>query len=90
MNRITKHEMIVDRLDYEADQEFIENVFELAFGDNALDSDYSYSEVLARLQEFSEQALLYTNCFSDVSQILKNAVNEAKEVLIKGGVIEDE
>lgn len=35
----------------------IESVFELAFGDDALNRGYSNEEVLAKLREFSDAAL---------------------------------
>ena len=38
---------------------FIEEVFEIAFGDNAINRDYSMGEVLDRLMEFSDNALKY-------------------------------
>ena len=38
---------------------FIEEVFEIAFGDNAMNKDYSYDEVIDQLLEFSEHALKY-------------------------------
>ena len=38
---------------------FIEEVFEIAFGDNAINRDYSIGEVLDRLMEFSNNALKY-------------------------------
>ena len=38
---------------------FIEEVFEIAFGDNAINRDYSMGEVLDRLMEFSNNALKY-------------------------------
>ncbi len=38
-------------------QEFIESVFELAFGDNAINRDYSYEDVLKELRIFSDEAL---------------------------------
>ena len=37
---------------------FIENVFEIAFGDGALFKDFTYQEVLGKLDEFSALALL--------------------------------
>ena len=40
-------------------QAFIEEVFEIAFGDNAINRDYSMGEVLDRLMEFSNNALKY-------------------------------
>ena len=36
---------------------FIENVFEVAFGDNAINKDFTYQEVLDKLDEFSSLAL---------------------------------
>lgn len=39
------------------DTEFIECVYEIAFGDGAIDKGYSKSEVLGKLQEFSDEAL---------------------------------
>ena len=39
------------------DKDFIEEVFEVAFGDDAINRDFSYEEVLARLLEFSDKAL---------------------------------
>ena len=38
---------------------FIEEVFEIAFGDNAINRDYSMGEVLDKLMEFSNNALKY-------------------------------
>lgn len=38
-------------------RQFIEDVFELAFGADAINKKYDYSEALARLREFSDNAL---------------------------------
>ena len=38
---------------------FIEEVFEIAFGDNAINRDFSMGEVLDKLMEFSNNALKY-------------------------------
>lgn len=38
-------------------RQFIEDVFEVAFGDDAINKKYDYSEALARLREFSDNAL---------------------------------
>jgi hypothetical protein len=40
-------------------QQFIEEVFEIAFGDDAINRNYSMGEVLDRLMEFSDDALRY-------------------------------
>jgi len=47
---LSKHEMVVD-------SEFVEDVFELAFGDDAINKGYTYDEVLVQLREFSDKAL---------------------------------
>jgi hypothetical protein len=39
------------------DKDFIERVFEIAFGDNAINRDFSKEEVLAKLLEHSDNAL---------------------------------
>jgi hypothetical protein len=39
--------------------QFIEEVFEIAFGDNAINRDFSHREVLDKLMEFSNNALKY-------------------------------
>jgi len=38
--------------------EFIEDVYEIAFGDDAINRDFTYSDVLAQLREFSDAALV--------------------------------
>ena len=38
---------------------FIEEVYEIAFGDNAINRDFSMGEVLDKLMEFSNNALKY-------------------------------
>lgn len=38
-------------------EEFIAEVFEIAFGDDAINRDFSYGEVLETLREFSDTAL---------------------------------
>ena len=39
--------------------EFIEEVFEIAFGDDAINKDYSYDDVINQLVEFSNHAFKY-------------------------------
>ena len=38
-------------------EQFIEEVFEIAFGENAINRDFGYNEVLETLMEFSDNAL---------------------------------
>ena len=39
--------------------DFIENTYEIAFGDNAINKGYTNEEVLQKLQDFSDDALRY-------------------------------
>jgi hypothetical protein len=41
------------------DKQFKEAIYELAFGDNAINKGYSEEEVIAILREFSDDALRY-------------------------------
>ena len=40
-------------------KQFIEEVFEIAFGENAINRDFSFEEVLETLMEFSDNALIF-------------------------------
>tara|TARA_R100000734_G_scaffold15171_1_gene11331 strand:- start:531 stop:677 length:147 start_codon:yes stop_codon:yes gene_type:complete len=39
--------------------QFIEEIYEIAFGDNAINRDFAFEEVIERIQEFSDNALKY-------------------------------
>ena len=39
-----------------SEREFIEEVFEIAFGDDAINRDFSYEEVLEELRDSSDKA----------------------------------
>lgn len=39
-----------------ANAQFLEEVFEIAFGDDAINKGYTYAEVVAKLREFSDKA----------------------------------
>lgn len=39
------------------DKTFIEQAYEIAFGDDAINRDFSHKEVLEKLMEFSNNAL---------------------------------
>tara|TARA_R110000796_G_scaffold137390_2_gene253461 strand:- start:71 stop:286 length:216 start_codon:yes stop_codon:yes gene_type:complete len=40
------------------DEYFIEQVFEIAFGDDAIDRNFTYDEVIEKLKEFSDNSLI--------------------------------
>ena len=41
------------------DKDFIELVFEIAFGDNAINREFSKDDVIKELKRFSDLALMY-------------------------------
>ena len=49
---LSKHEVVLDRM-------FAEDTWELAFGDNAWENDYTDADVLHKLKEFSHKALAW-------------------------------
>ena len=52
------------------DKQFIEAVYELAFGDNAINRDFTQEEVIAELKKFSDDALKWEDIpYVDLSLI---------------------
>jgi len=47
---LSKHEVVLDR-------DFVEEVWELAFGEDAWNKEYSDQEVLEKLKQYSAQAI---------------------------------
>ena len=45
--------------------QFIEEVFELAFGHDAINREFEYSEVIEQLNEFNEHSLLWDSVNED-------------------------
>ena len=54
-----------------SEREFIEEVFEIAFGDDAINRDFSYEEVLEELRDNSDRAWAINMDSSD-TEMLKN------------------
>ena len=46
---LSKHEVVLDR-------DFVEEVWELAFGENAWNKEYNDQEVLEKLRQYSDHA----------------------------------
>ncbi len=55
---ISKHEVVVDRL-------FAEDVWELAFGDNAFENDYTDADVLHTLKGYERKALAWDTMWEE-------------------------
>ncbi len=56
-------------------EEFIELVYEIAFGDNAINRDFTHHEVLKELRRFSDEALL--------NDRINNGADEWRERVLK-------
>lgn len=63
--------------------EFIEEVYELAFGDNAINRQFSYDEVLEELKKFSDNALIFEE--SGLSEDDFEKIDEKIEASYKDG-----
>ena len=44
-------------INHNDDSYFIEQIYEIAFGDNAINRNFSHDEVIDRIREFSDTAL---------------------------------
>jgi hypothetical protein len=55
---LSKHEVVLDRM-------FAEDTWELAFGDNAFENDFTDEDVLHKLKEFSKKALAWDTMYQE-------------------------
>ena len=55
---ISKHEVVLDR-------SFAEDVWELSFGDNAFENDFTDEDVLHKLKEFSKKAFAWDTMWNE-------------------------
>ena len=55
---LSKHEVVVDRL-------FAEDVWELAFGDNAFENDFTDADVLHTLKGYERKALAWDTMWEE-------------------------
>ncbi len=44
-------------IDHNDDSRFIEEIYEIAFGDDAINRNFSHDEVIDRIREYSDTAL---------------------------------
>ena len=66
-----------------SEEEFIAEVFEIAFGDDAVNRDYTFDEVLLELREFSDTALQLeheTDFPPDAQSGMDTRMNQAKDL----------
>ena len=69
---ISKHEVVLDRL-------FAEDVWELAFGDNAWENGYTDEDVYHTLKSFSEKALAWDAMYEELLPEDGNYAEDAEE-----------
>tara|TARA_R110000851_G_scaffold183256_1_gene332377 strand:- start:275 stop:547 length:273 start_codon:yes stop_codon:yes gene_type:complete len=55
---LSKHEVVLDRM-------FAEDTWELAFGDNAFENDFTDEDVLHKLKEFSKKAFAWDTMWNE-------------------------
>ena len=67
-------------------KQFIEEVFEIAFGENAINRDFTFEEVLETLMEFSDNALIFEES-SLTREELENLSEIAEESYKKGYIL---
>jgi len=64
------------------DKDFIELVFEIAFGDNAINRDFSKEEVIKELKRFSDLGLEYENNYNDYYESSLNQRDDLDWVIV--------
>ena len=52
-----------------SDSRFIEEIYELAFGEDAINRDFSHGEVIEQIREFSDHALNWEELGLDVNDL---------------------
>ena len=52
-----------------SDSRFIEEIYELAFGEDAINRDFSHGEVIEQIREFSDHALEWEESGLDLDQL---------------------
>lgn len=73
---------------HDKDQAFIEDVFEIAFGDNAIYKDYSQKEVLKRLRDFSMKAYAYDQLEAQ-EDAMRDIAIAMTDKLVEQGFVKD-
>ena len=70
------NEEIDEQLEYERqrnDKEFIEQVYEIAFGHDAINRNFGHAEVIEQLEEFNEDSLKWDSIPDDDKQEWEDA-----------------
>ena len=62
-------------------ENFIEKIYEIAFGDDAIKKGYSQEEVIARLKGFSDKALLVERHYPESWQAAADGYELSEDVI---------
>lgn len=66
---LDKHETVVDKEALDALVKFRESIYELAFGDDAINKNYLDAEVIERVINFSNKALAAEEIYNALERI---------------------
>lgn len=69
---LNKHEVVLDRA-------FAEDTWELAFGDNAWENDYTTYEVWQKLKEYEQKALAWDTMYEELLPPDGNDMDDTEE-----------
>jgi hypothetical protein len=56
-------------IDHNDDSRFIEQIYEIAFGEDAINRDFSHDEVIEQIREFSDNALEWEESGLNLDQL---------------------
>jgi len=56
-------------IDHNDDSRFIEEIYEIAFGEDAINRDFSHDEVIEQIREFSDNALEWEESGLNLDQL---------------------
>ena len=65
------------------EKKFIEEVFEIAFGDDAINRNFEYEEVLEELKKFSDDSLKWDSIPDEDKEEWEEAYNEGAYLLME-------
>ena len=65
------------------DKQFIEAVYEIAFGDDAINRNFGHAEVIEQLQEFSDDSLKWDSIPDEDKEEWEEAYNEGAYLIME-------
>ena len=65
------------------DKQFIEAVYEIAFGEDAINRNFGHAEVIEQLEEFSDDSLKWDSIPDEDKEEWEEAYNEGAQLLME-------